>query len=97
MSAMLREFCRLYVQDFDVVFEHDTDPIDLFCQQHSRKAQEQLLDDLRGFCADVLAGRRSLGDLVDLGLEYMPGDEQHPETWLPQLVKYLEARIAAPK
>jgi hypothetical protein len=93
---MLREFWRLYVQDFDVVFERNTDPIDLFCQQHSRQAQEELLDELRGFCAEVLAGRRSVADLVNLGLEYMPGDEQHPETWLPQLVKYLEERIVAP-
>ena len=97
MSAMLREFCMLYVQDFDVVFVRDTDPIDLFCQQHSKRAQEELLDELRSFCGDVLAGRKSVLDLVKMGLEYMPGDEQHPETWLPQLVNYLEERIAAPR
>ena len=94
---MLRELCMLYVQDFDVVFERDTDPLDLFCKQHNKRAQEHLLNELRSFCSDVLAGRRSVRDLVGMGLEYMPGDEHHPETWLPKLVKYLEERIAEPK
>lgn len=95
MATMLRELCMLYIQDFDVVFERETDPIDLFCEQHSRQAQEQLLDELRRYHADLRSGRRSIKDLVSMGMEYMPGDELQPETWLPHLITYLEEKIVS--
>src|SRR5271166_6449396 len=57
MMTMLQELCKFYTQDFDMIFERDTDPIDLFCQQDPVDAQEVLLDEF------------SIGDgqLPDLG------------------------------
>ncbi len=96
MSRVPHEFWMLYLQDFDLVFEKDTDPIDMFCQQHDERDQRELLRHLTDFYAGVLLGRRSIRELVAMGLEYMPGDEQHPETWMPRLIQYLEEKLGGP-
>ena|SRR6185437_1594377 len=95
MSTMLQQLCELYTQDFDLIFQRDTDPIDLFCQQHNIQVQTELLSQLKEFYESVLSGRESVRDLINMGLEYVPGAERDPRTWLPPLIKYLEGRIAA--
>lgn len=55
----LEEFWRLYNQDFDLIFARDTDPIDLFCQQHNEQVQRALLRELKSFYDGVL--REELG------------------------------------
>jgi hypothetical protein len=35
VTQLLEHLLQIYVQDFDVTFEKNTDPVDLFCQQHS--------------------------------------------------------------
>lgn len=55
MTDMLQEHCIRYTQDFDLLFEHDTDPIDLFCQQHDaeqQKATAQPTDRVSCGCSD---------------------------------------------
>ena len=94
MSTMLQELCQLYTQDFDLIFQRDTDPIDLFCQQHNIQAQEELLSQLKEFYEGILSGRKSIRDLINMGLEYTPGTERNPQTWLPPLIEYLDERIA---
>ncbi len=34
MARMLPKLCELYIQDFDLIFQEPTDPIDMFCQQY---------------------------------------------------------------
>lgn len=92
--TILEKFCQLYTQDFDLVFERDTDPVDLFCQQHSPQDQMLLLQQLRDFYTGVLAGRKSIRHLESLGLEWAPGDDPDSKTWLPRLIEYLEQKIA---
>jgi len=93
MANVPHEFWMLYIQDFDLVFDRDIDPVDLFCQQHDERDQQELLRHLTDFYAGVLSGQRSIQELVDLGLEYVPGDEQHPETWMPRLIERLKERM----
>ena len=93
MNSMLQELCELYTQDFDLVFQPGTDPIDLFCQQHDVQAQEELLQQMKEFHQGILSGTKSVLDLVNMGLEYIPSTERDPRTWLPHLIKYLEGRI----
>jgi hypothetical protein len=84
----------MYVQDFDIVFECDTDPIDLFCQQHTIEEQRQLLQDMRKLCDDLIHGRATLRTITSLGLEYVPeGNRALPQTWLTRFSDYLEAKI----
>ena len=42
MARMLPKLCELYIQDFDLIFQEPTDPIDMFCQQHDLEDQEAL-------------------------------------------------------
>jgi hypothetical protein len=92
--SRLEEFWRLYNQDFDLIFARDTDPIDLFCQQHNEQAQRALLRELNSFYDGVLCGRNSVRDLVKMGLEYVPSDDENPAIWLPPLIDYLAKKIA---
>lgn len=94
MATILEKFCELYTQDFDLVFEQDTDPVDLFCQQHSVQDQMMLLRQLRDFYEGVLVGRKSIRHLASMGLEYIPGNDRDPKVWLPPLIEYLERKIA---
>lgn len=96
-APILQKFCQLYGQDFDLIFDQDTDPIDLFCQQHSLQAQEELLGQLKDFYEGVLPGRNSIRDLVEMGLEYVPEGDRSLRTWMPRLIKYLEEKIAISK
>jgi hypothetical protein len=93
MNDMLRELCELYTQDFDLVFQRDTDPVDLFCKQHNLQAQQELLGQLKEFYDGVLSGRNSIGDLVEMGLEYVPEGDRSLASWVPRLIKYLEGKI----
>lgn len=84
----------MYVQDFDVIFERDTDPIDLFCMQHSAQVQKQLLQEMKDFYQEVLAGKKRLKNIVNMGLGYLPWNDHSPEVWLPLLIRYLEKKTA---
>jgi hypothetical protein len=93
VSIVLERFFEMYIQDFDLVFARDTDPVDLFGLQHALSEQRQLLDELKALHQAVLSGRVKIGDIRNLGLEYVPGDERSPERWLPRLIAYLESKI----
>jgi hypothetical protein len=95
MSRLLEDLFKWYVQDFDIVFERDTDPIDVFCQQHTDDEQRQLLKELRELYDDVLHGRASMRTILDMGLGYVPEGKSSPEAWLPRLGDYLERKIEA--
>jgi CdiI immunity protein len=97
MVRILQELCELYIQDFELVFEEPTDPIDMFCQQHSLEDQEALLNELKKFLQEAVSGTKSIMDLVEMGLEYIPGVDHDPRTWLPALIEYLSAKIAESK
>jgi len=60
MTRILCKFFELYVQDFDLVFEKATDPIDLFCQQNSRDTQRQLLIELNELRTQIFEGKKTL-------------------------------------
>jgi hypothetical protein len=79
MMKMLQELCKLYMQDFDCVFQHFTDPIDLFCQQHRLQPQRVLLNRLEEFYRESLTETTSIDDLVKIGLEYVPGTERESQ------------------
>lgn len=96
MSNLLEAFFIMYGQDFDLVFTHDTEPIDLFCQQHTLAEQNQLLSDLEILHADVLAGTKNLGEIRALGLEYLPDGERDAGVWLPRFIAHLRQQIDAP-
>ena len=91
---MLAEFCGFYMQDHDLIYERDTDPIDDFCAQYNVQEQKEALAQLKDFREAVLAGKQNLQDLVSMGLGYIPGDDQNPATWLPALIDYLVGKIA---
>ena len=95
MGAMPRKLCELYMQDFDLVFQQETDPIDLFCQQHDVSDQKKLLAQMKSFYEGILSGKNSLNDLREMGLEYVPSDDLDPAVWLPPLIEHLEGKITA--
>jgi hypothetical protein len=95
MNAMLKTLCELYSQDFDLIFEQDTDPIDMFCEQHSLADQEALLRQMKDFYHGVLLGKNSIRDLVGLGLEYVPEGDRSLRSWMPRLIAYLEGKLTA--
>ncbi len=97
MARMLPKLCELYIQDFDLIFQEPTDPIDMFCQQHDLEDQEVLLNELNKFHQDAISGTKSIENLINMGMEYIPGIEHDPRTWLPALIEYLGAKIAASK
>ena len=76
MTDMLQELCIRYAKDFDLLFEHDTNPIDLFCKQRDAEQQRRLLSQLTEFHAGALAGRNSIRDLTSMGMEYIPADQR---------------------
>jgi hypothetical protein len=96
MYRMLAEFCKFYSQDHDLLYERDTDPIDQFCEQHNVPEQQEALAQLKDFREAVLAGKRTVQDLVHMGLEYCPSDDRGLATWLQRLIDYLEGKIANP-
>jgi hypothetical protein len=61
------------------------------------QAQEELLSELKEFYRESLSGTKSIDDLVDMGLEYVPGTRPDPRTWLPSQIGCLAARVAASK
>ena len=89
---LMRELMIMYVQDFDIVFEEITDPVELFCRQHNARERNQLLIEMKDFYADVLAGKRSARDLIRLGLEYVPHGDWTLRSWFPKLIGYLETQ-----
>lgn len=91
MSSYLEALCQHYGQDFDLVFEKDTDPIDLFCRQHDVKAQQELLREMVEFYEGTQCGRNSLADLVSMGLEYRPGNRESFD-WFRKLIEYLSEK-----
>jgi len=94
MYRRLTELFQLYTQDFDLLYERYTDPIDLFCLQHTPQEQRELLQEMQSFYREILLTTKSTRDLRDLGLEYIPGDDPSPEAWLPLLIGYLETKTA---
>jgi hypothetical protein len=90
--SYLEELCQHYSQDFDVIFERETDPIDLFCQQHDRGAQRELLHEMTEFYEGVLSGKKSMLDLINMGLEYVPGNRES-FTWFLSLIEHLKNKI----
>ncbi len=56
---MLPKLCELYIQDFDLIFQEPTGPIDMFCQQHDLEDQEALLSELKMFHQEALSGTKS--------------------------------------
>ena len=97
MSNLLEAFFIMYAQDFDLVFTHDTDPIDLFCQQHALGEQRQLSLELRNLYEDVKAGRKTLRDVKNLGLEYLPNGERDVNAWFPRFIEHLRKRLETGK
>ena len=94
MYNMLAEFCGFYMQDHDLLYERNTDPIDDFCGQHNVREQKEALAQLKDFHKAVLSGSKSIDDLLNMGLGYIPGDDPNPATWLPPLIDYLAGKIA---
>ena len=93
MHRMLVEFCGFYMQDHDLIYKRDTDPIDDFCGQHSIQEQKEALVQLKHFHKAVLSGSKSIDDLLNMGLGYIPSDDPDPAIWLPPLIEYLEGKI----
>jgi glucose-6-phosphate isomerase len=94
MYRMLAELCGFYIQDHDLIYEQDTDPIDQFCEQHNVREQREALAQMKDFREAVLAGKRTLQDLVYMGLGWHPLGGRDLATWLQRLIDYLEAKIA---
>lgn len=92
MFKYLKTLCELYSQDFDLLFERATDPIDMFCEQYGTQAQNGLLREMITFYRDTQSGERTLKDLVDMGLEWDPGDGNSFD-WFRSLIDYLEAKL----
>ena len=72
---MLQELCKLYTQDFYLVFERTADPADLFCPQQDVHDPEQFLRQMEKFHQGILSGSKSIRGLVNMRLEYIPGTE----------------------
>jgi hypothetical protein len=94
MTTMLRKLCGFYIQDFDLIYERDTDPIDQFCNQHNVREQKEALGQLKDFREGVLAGKKTIRDLDKMGLGYFPSDDQDLEAWLLRVINYLGEKIA---
>jgi hypothetical protein len=94
MYRILAEFFGFFIQDFDLIYERDTDPIDQFCSQHTIRDQKEALVQLKDFREAVLAEKRTVQDLVRMGLEWYPSDDHGLATWLQRLIDYLEGKIA---
>ena len=94
MYRMLAEFCGFFIQDHDLIYEQDTDAIDQFCSQHNARDQQQALVQLKDFREGVLAGRRTIQDLIHIGLGWTPDGGRDLATWLQRLIDYLEGKIA---
>jgi hypothetical protein len=97
MTTMLRTLCGFYSQDHDLLYERDTDPIDQFCDQHNVREQKEALGQLKDFRESVLAGKKTIRDLVNMGLEWFPSEDKDLDKWLLRLINYLEAKLANPE
>ena len=91
MYLNLRTLCGLYVQDFDLIFQQPTDPIDMFCKQNSPQAQNELLREMVDFYQRAQTGERSIKDLIKMGLGYSPSGRDSLE-WFPEAIEYLRAK-----
>jgi hypothetical protein len=94
MKFLLRELFQLYVQDFDVVYAKDTDPLDYFCQTHDEQDLNQLIDEMKALLIEVTKGVKGIRDIKDMGLEYLPAPNRSPEMWLPDLIEYLQEKAS---
>ncbi|HEY7578816.1 MAG TPA: hypothetical protein VH855_14575 [Acetobacteraceae bacterium] len=94
---MLPKLYELYIQDFDLIFQEPTGPIDMFCQRYDLQDQEALLNELKKFHQEAVSGTKTIENLVNMGLEYVPSTEHDPGTWLPAVIEYLSAKIAQSK
>jgi hypothetical protein len=94
MDEMLAELCGFYIQDYDLIYERDTDPIDQFCDQHNVREQMEALAQLIDFRGGVLAGKRTVHDLVYMGLGWYPNVGLDLATWLQRLIDCLREKIA---
>ena len=83
------------MQDFDLVFEHVTDPVDLFCSQHDVAEQNHLVAEMKEFYEEVVQGKKSITDLYAKGLEYIPNGDESMRSWFPILIERLESRLEA--
>jgi hypothetical protein len=92
MYSLLGELFQLYTQDFDLLYDQYTDPIDIFCLQHNVQEQKELLQEMKILYQEILSGEKSNRDLRNMGLEYIPGDDLSPMAWLPPLIRYLEGK-----
>ena len=94
MSGLLEQLFVMYGQDFDIVFSHDTDPIDLFIAQHTLPERAALLQEMKALFNDLLTKEKSVRDIKNMGLEYFPEGNRSPEVWLSRFISYLEEKIA---
>jgi hypothetical protein len=93
---LLKGLFEMYIQDFDLLFVRDTDPIDAFCQQHTDWEQRELLKELKVLLDNMRSGKWTSRDIVDLGLEWWPDGDRSAQSWLPRFIKHLEERIQNP-
>jgi hypothetical protein len=95
MSRLIRELFEMYSQDFDLVFSRDTDPIDLFYLQHTSEESNNLLKHMKELYNDILLKKKTINDIKNMGLEYIPEGNRSPEAWLPRLIKYMEDKLSS--
>ncbi len=94
MSKLLEELFQWYSQDFDLLFDEDTGPVDEFWLQHTGEEERKcLLVELKLLYSDIVSGKGTLRDIRDMGLEYQPGGTRDPKKWLPMLIEYVEERL----
>jgi len=92
MNRGLRRLCELYIQDHDLIYEKATDPIDMFCRQNGPQAQEELLREMVEFYEDTKSGKKTLQDLINMGLGWVPGD-WNTFDWFRSAIEYLRAKL----
>lgn len=92
MYRNLRRLCGFYSQDHDLLYEKPTDPIDQFCAQNDVNVQKATLQEMVAFLKEVQSGKKSLQNLVDMGLEWVPG-ESNSFKWFESAIDYLSAKL----
>lgn len=93
MYQRLTELCRIYDQDFESIFESQTEPIDYFCEEHELGEQKQLVNEMEMFLKEVDAGTKNARDLTRMGMEYNQslGGSWN---WFREAIAYLKKKIA---
>jgi hypothetical protein len=61
------------------------------------KIKRRFSMNLKKFHQEAVSGTKSIENLVNMGLEYVPSTEHDPRAWLPAVIEYLSAKIAASK